>query len=156
MDLCPPMITMIYYNNDMEVSSLRSSSLKLTHKELALIPLLYIGGSLSSPIPIYAPEDHHHARWTAKIIYTIKIALLRDQLKEFFKPQVLDSIQNFATCLSPLYVKFWLCSTNATDALQLDLDLLKLLEEAKTKVRDPETIKMVEYAYVKLKDHLGA
>ena len=51
-------------------------------------------------------------------------------------------------------MKFWLCSTNATDAPQLDLDLLKLLEEAKTKIRDPETIKMMEAAYIKLKDHL--
>ena len=51
-------------------------------------------------------------------------------------------------------MKFWLCSANATHALQLDLDLLKLLEKAKTKVRDQVTIKMVEAAYVKLKDHL--
>ena len=48
-------------------------------------------------------------------------------------------------------MKFWLCSTNATDALPLDRDLLKLLEEAKTKVRDPGMIKMVEAAYIKLK-----
>ena len=32
--------------------------------------------------------------------------------------------------------------------------MLKLLEEAKTKVRDPGTIKVVEAAYVKFKDHL--
>ena len=51
-------------------------------------------------------------------------------------------------------MKFWLCSTNATDAPRLDLDLLKLLEEAKTKIRVLEAIKMVEAAYVKLKDHL--
>ena len=37
---------------------------------------------------------------------------------------------------------------------QLDLDLLKLLEVAKTKVRDPRTIEMVEAAYVKFKGHL--
>ena len=41
-----------------------------------------------------------------------------------------------------------------TDAPQSDLDLLKLLEEVKTKVIDPGTIKMVEAVYVKLKDHL--
>ena len=86
----------------------------------------------------------------AKIIYTIKIALLGDQLK-VFKPQMFNSIQNLATFLSRFYVKLWLCSTNATDVPQLDLDLLKLLEEAKTTVRDPETIKMMEAAYVKLK-----
>ena len=84
---------------------------------------------MSSPIPIYDPGTHHHARWTAKIIYAIKIALLRDQL-------------------------LWLRSTNATDALQLDLDLPKLMYEAKTKVGDPGTIKMVEADYVKLKNHL--
>ena len=67
---------------------------------------------------------------------------------------MLDSIQNLATFRSLFYVKFWLCSTKATDAPQLDLDLMKLLEKTKTKVRDPETIKMVEAAYVKLKNHL--
>ena len=51
-------------------------------------------------------------------------------------------------------VKVWLCLTDATDAPQLDLDLLELLEEAKAKVGDPGAIKMVEAAYVKLKDHL--
>ena len=50
-------------------------------------------------------------------------------------------------------MKFWQCSVNATDAPQLDLDLLKLREEAKAKVRDPRTIKMVEAAHVELKDH---
>ena len=37
---------------------------------------------------------------------------------------------------------------------QLDVGLLKLLEKVKTKVKDLEMIKMVEAAYVKLKDHL--
>ena len=40
-------------------------------------------------------------------------------------------------------------------SIKLDLDLLKLLKEAKTKVRDPGMTKMVEAAYVKLKDHLS-
>ena len=57
---------------------------------------------MSSAIPIYAPGAHSHARWMAKIIYTIKKALFRDQLKELFKPQILHSIQNLATVLSLL------------------------------------------------------
>ena len=44
-------------------------------------------------------------------------------------------------------------STNTTDGPQLDLDLLKLLKEAKAKVKDPLMIKMVKAAYVKHKDH---
>ena len=67
---------------------------------------------------------------------------------------MLDSIQNLATFLSSFYVKFWLCSANATISSQLNLGLLKLLEDAKTKVRNPVTIKMVETAYAKLKNHL--
>ena len=66
---------------------------------------------------------------------------------------MLDFIQNLATFLSLFCVKFWLCSTNANDALQLELDLLNLLEEVTTKVRDPRTIKMVEAAYVKQNYH---
>ena len=131
-----------------------AKTLRKDYQVLALISLWYLGGSLSSPIPINATWAHHHARLMAKIIYTIKIVLFRDQLKEFFKPQMLDSIQNLATFRSLFYVKSWLCSTKATGAPRLDLDLMKLLEKTKTKVRDPETIKMVEAAYVKLKDHL--
>ena len=68
---------------------------------------------------------------------------------------MLDFIKNLATFLSLFYVKFWLCSTNVTDAPpQLDLDLLKLREEAKTKVGDSGMIKMVEIGHVKLKNHL--
>ena len=52
-----------------------TASLRENYKELALISLLYLGGSLSSPVPIYAPVAHQHARWMSKIIYTIKIAL---------------------------------------------------------------------------------
>ena len=66
---------------------------------------------------------------------------------------MIDFIQNVATFLFLFYVEFWLCSTNATDAPKLDLDLLKLLKEAKTEVRAQGTIKIVEAAYVKLKDH---
>ena len=129
-------------------------SLREDHKELALKSLLHHGGSLSNPIPIYAPGVHYHARWMAKIIYTIKVALFKHQLKETFKPQMLDLIHNLATFSSLFYAKFWPCSTNATDAPQLNLDLQKLLEEAKTKVRNPEKIKMVEASYVKVKNHL--
>ena len=84
------------------------------------------------------------AEWRKSFNY--RDSFVRNQLNEFFKAQMLDSFQNFATFLSLFYVKFWLCLTKAADAPQLDLDLLKLLEEATTKVRDPGTIKMVEAA----------
>ena len=66
-------------------------SVKLDHKELALISLLYYGGSMSSPILIYASVANHHARCVEKITYTFKIALFSDQLQEFFERQKLDS-----------------------------------------------------------------
>ena len=67
---------------------------------------------------------------------------------------MLDSVQNLATFLSFFYVKFRLCSTNAMDARKLDLDLLKLLEKAKPKIRDSGTLEMVDAVCVKLKGHL--
>ena len=37
----------------------------------ALISLLYLGGSFSSQIRIYAPGFHHHTCWLATIIYIL-------------------------------------------------------------------------------------
>ena len=54
-----------------------------------MIVTIYRGRSLSSLIPIYAPGAHYHSRWMAKIIYTNKIVLFRDQLNEFLETQIL-------------------------------------------------------------------
>ena len=105
-------------------------------------------------IPIYAPGAQHHACWMGKIIYSIKIALFRDQLNDVFEEEVLEKISTLATFLSLFYVQYWFCLTNAVDAPQLDLNLLKLLEDAKTKLKDTDMIEMITAAYSKLTNHL--
>ena len=64
-------------------------------KELALISLLNLLGYLSNLIPICAPGAHHHARWMAKIIYTIKITLFRANLKNFLNRKCLIPFEIF-------------------------------------------------------------
>ena len=68
-EICKKKLVFLAFVHD-EAASLREN-----YKELALISLLYLGGSLSNPVPIYAPAAHHHACWMSKIIHTIKIAL---------------------------------------------------------------------------------
>ena len=123
------------------------ATLRHDYKELGTLTLLYLGGTLPSGIKIYAPGAHHHARWMSKIIYTLKIALFRDQLG-------VDMIQNLATFLALFYVKYWFCAPNPVDAPQLDLDTLKLLEQAKRKVKSSEMLEMIDAALIKLKSHL--
>jgi len=98
------------------------ATLRDDYKELALITLLHLGGILPNEISIYTSRAHHHARWMGKIIYSIKITLFRDQLGEVFESDLFHSIQNFATFLALFYVKYCLCSTNAPDASQLNLN----------------------------------
>ena len=124
------------------------------YKELPLLTLLYLGGSMPKDVPIYAPGAQSHARWMSKIIYSIKIALFRDQLHDVFKLELLKKITTLVTFLTLFYVQYWFCSTSAVNAPELNLNLLKLLEEAKYKVKDTDMLEMITAAYSKLTNHL--
>ena len=55
--------------------------------------------------------------------YIIKIVLFRNHLKEFLKPNMLDSIQNLASFLSFFCVKLGLCSVIATSSFPFPICL---------------------------------
>ena len=108
-----------------------SSKIKLRHDylELATLTLLFLGGTLPESIEdatIKDPGAIHHARWMSKAIYTMKIALFRNQLREVYKED-LDNIVSLAIFLSVFYTKVWLTCTDAATVPSNDLELLKLL-----------------------------
>ena len=107
-----------------------SSKIKLRHDylELATLTLLFLGGTLPESIKnatIKDPGAIHHARWMSKAIYTMKIALFRNQLEEIYED--LDNIVSLAIFLSVFYTKTWLTCTDAASAPSNDLELFKLL-----------------------------
>ena len=62
----------------------------------------------------------------SKAIYTVKIALFRNQLEGIYKED-LKNIVSLAIFLSVFYTKAWLTCTDAAAAPFNDLELLKLL-----------------------------
>ena len=60
---------------------LQDSQPRDDYKELLELCLIYLGEQTPSGIRFKAPGAFHHARWMAKLIYSIKIWLIRDQFK---------------------------------------------------------------------------
>ena len=72
-----------------------------------------------------APGAYHHARWMGKIIYTLKIALLRKQVNSYIDAFQLNNIYNLAAFLCVYYVEVWFKAPLTSDAPLNDLNLHK-------------------------------
>ena len=142
-----------------------SSNSKLRHDylKLAQLALIFLGGNLPSgaTFSFKPPGAYHHARWMAKVIYTIKMALLNEQLmRKDFEREHLENIKSLALFLCVFYVKAWLTCTSAAYAPANDLLLLKSLSKTKQNVsQNPKKwpkhfLSFVTLASEKLQNHL--
>ena len=95
--------------------------------EMAKLCLTYIGGDLPekmSPLKMREPGAYHHARWMSKVLYVLKLAML----KPTFTYEV-EKIRSLALFYSVYYAKAWLTSIFAAEAPVQDLTIFKALEE---------------------------
>ena len=95
--------------------------------EMAQLCLIYLGGTLPdemSEAKLRAPSAYHHARWMSKILYVLKIAML----KPHFVVNI-DEIRSLALFYSVYYSAAWLTCSFATEAPLYDLNCIKTLEE---------------------------
>ena len=74
-----------------------------------------------------APGARHHACWMSKVIYTIKIAMLRHQLKNDIPECLLIKIVDLAKFLCLYYIKPWSRATLPFQTPIEDLNLYKML-----------------------------
>ena len=121
--------------------------------EMAQLCLTYIGGNLPekmSPLKMRAPGAYHHARWMSKILYVLKLAML----KPTFTYET-EKIRSLALFYSVYYSKAWLTSSFAAEAPVQDLTLFKKLENVcSTKGNWPvEFQNIAEAAKTKLSYH---
>lgn len=100
------------------------------YHELLQLSLLFLGAECSADINIQAPGAFHHARWMAKLIYSLKIFLFRSQFQ--LTKRELSSLSHFNTFIVKIYLKAWFTCTCAASAPQNDLNLLIDLESYKT------------------------
>ena len=78
-------------------------------------------------IVVKSPGAIHNARWMAKALYTLKIALFRNQLKNVHSEKELENICSLAIFLAAFYKKQWLTSANTRDTPRNHLELLRKL-----------------------------
>ena len=111
-----------------------SPNLREDYKKLIELTILFLGATFPTGynFSFKAPGAFHHARWMAKIIYTISIAMFKHQLAddpEFTEACDLDLIWSLAAFLCLHYVKFWFMSPNLADAAVNDLQLWNKLND---------------------------
>ena len=105
-------------------------TLRHDYNELASLSLLFLGNTVykdfyASDISVKAPGAIHNARWIAKALYTLKIALYWNQLQEVYSLEKLQEITSLATFLAIFYTESWLTCTESKDAPSNDLKLVK-------------------------------
>ena len=91
--------------------------------------IVFLGGTFTRSIDFTfkAPGAYTHSRWMARIMYSLMIALFRDQLQSLdFTEDCdvdLDHVWSLAVFLSVYYVKYWFLAPNLADAAVNDLEL---------------------------------
>ena len=132
------------------------SCLRKDYKELVVVSLIFLKGVSTTEYKFIPPGACHHARWMAKIIYTIKLTIFQDQLSDQFSLEFMKKISSLSLFLCLFYVKTWICAPVGVAAPKNDLNLLKDFNLILAKPDNyPEYF--TEFALAaqnKLKDHL--
>ena len=97
---------------------------------------MFLGNSVyedfhASDISVKPPGAIHNACWMAKALYTLKIALYRNQLHKVYSLAKLQEITSLATFLAIFYTESLLIRTESKDDTSNDLKLLKKLSITK-------------------------
>lgn len=95
------------------------------YREMLELSIIVLGGQPKRGIRIARPGALHHARWMAKVIYSIKILLFRGQFT-LTRAEV-SGIKRVVVFLVSTYVTAWFKAPSPTAAPAQDLALLKAL-----------------------------
>lgn len=90
--------------------------------ELCLVVL----GKKNPKYKFHLPHACSHARWMAKIIYSMKMHLFRQQLN--FSKSEIKNLKDIYLFICLIYVKNWIQCCIPSNAPQNDLQLVKELE----------------------------
>ena len=128
-------------------------TMRKDYLEMAILALKYLGGDLPkkfSNFKLQAPSAYHHARWMSKVLYVLKIAMLKPSFVEN-----ITSIRSLALFYCTYYAKAWLTCIFAAKAPVHDLEFIQTLEKVCSTERTwPEGFQMMARAAVeKMKMH---
>ena len=95
------------------------------YQEFLNLSIIFLGGIPHNEIKIRAPGAIHRARWMAKVLYSIKIWLFRNQFKLKKTEEV--GIRDFCIFSILVYLKPWTMATMPIEAPLNDWELMKAL-----------------------------
>ena len=76
------------------------------YRELMELTLLFLGRSPSRGTRFRVPGANHQARWMAKVIYTFKVWMFRNQFRLTSHEQ--KGLRDLCIFFSRIYVKVWI------------------------------------------------
>ena len=95
--------------------------------ELFELTIVFLGEDKEQVYSLKAPGSISHARWMAKVIYSIKIALFRTQLVKYLEGDLNNKITDLALFHCIVYAKSWFSALSPFNAAINDVSLLKSL-----------------------------
>ena len=105
------------------------------YRELVQLVVFYLGGGGEKLLVFHRPGAKHHSRWMSKLLYSIKMVMLRRKIEQelpknaiFFKGQA-DKLVRFVHFIVLCYVPWWLTAPVASLAPHNDFVMLKTLRE---------------------------
>jgi len=113
------------------IAAAKVAFLRDDYKEFTELTLLYLS-SEKHVVTFKRPGALHKARWMAKLIYTLKIALCETQIGEL-PPGTITSrhqvqkVRAFATFVAHVYMQWWLTCKKTVDSPWNDLQLYQRL-----------------------------
>ncbi|KAE9530083.1 hypothetical protein AGLY_011545 [Aphis glycines] len=93
------------------------------YKELLELTIIVLGQTPPNGIFFKVPGPIHHARWTSKAIYSIKIFLFRNEFKLNLKEN--NALRDLCIFIIRIYIKQWFCARAAALAPNMDLQFIK-------------------------------
>ncbi len=103
------------------------------YREFLELSMIFLGCSPTRGVHFQAPCAMHRARWTAKVLYAIKMWLFRDQLKLIKTEQ--NGVCHLAVFAVVVYLRAWMTASLAVEAPLNDFLLMgQLLQYHEAKI----------------------
>ena len=97
------------------------------YRELLELTIIFLGGTPTKVISFESPAGLHHARWMAKIIYSLKIWIFCAQFK--LTTRETNGVQEICLFATRLYLEAWFTAPCSCSAPFQDLRFLKAIHQ---------------------------
>ncbi|CAH0552503.1 unnamed protein product [Brassicogethes aeneus] len=117
------------------------------YREILELLIIFLGGTPPRGVRFRSPGALHHARWMAKILYSLKLWMFRGQFKLTLQEE--KALKDICIFIIRIYLKNWFGAPLPIQAPRNDLKLLKQLKEYEEK-----NLTVSQIALEKWKRHL--